>query len=487
MTMDRKISINESVVSIRTASLVQVGAKVINIVVQLLITMVLARLLTPAEYGTVAVLTVFSTLFGILADAGISTAIARSSDLGREDYERLFFLSLLIGFVLSTAYFVLSMGIAWLYGDQVYVPLGTIMMLAVMFNSLNMVPNGILIKERKFMLIAFRLVVCTIVVGIITVLLALRGFGCYAIAFNTVMSAFFVFAWNLRSSRLRMSFGSVKEVYSKVGSFSMYALGNSVIAWIAANSDTLLVGKVFGSTALGYYNKAYNLYSYPLNVLTTPITDSLLPFLAELQSDVSELRVRFLKVFRKVSFLSALSVAGMNVCAQEIIIIMYGDAWAPAIPLLSILAFAVYSRGVNGAFSALLCAVGRADLLMRCTMVNVVITLSMIFLGCRLGSVETLSICVAIASNIEMAMPIWYCSRICLEMRPLKFFEHFVPDLFSALLTCAVALLIPWGIENVLFSAIAKASFVCIAMFGLKVLIYKFIYHEHVRSVKDIL
>lgn len=95
MTMDRKISINESVVSIRTASLVQVGAKVINIVVQLLITMVLARLLTPAEYGTVAVLTVFSTLFGILADAGISTAIARSSDLGREDYERLFFLACL--------------------------------------------------------------------------------------------------------------------------------------------------------------------------------------------------------------------------------------------------------------------------------------------------------------------------------------------------------------------------------------------------------
>ena len=465
----------------------QLGSKVINVVVQLVITMVLARLLTPAEYGTVAVLQVFSALFSILADAGISTAIARSQDLDQADYERLFFLSLLIGLGLSAAFLLLSFVVAWFYGNQIYVPLGAVMTLAVMFNSLNMVPNGILIKERKFKLIAVRLVVCTVVVGAIAIGLAFLGFGCYAIVLNSVLTALFVLVWNLVGSHLRMSFGSVREVYAKIGSFSMYNMGNSLIGWFAANLDTLIVGKLFGSEALGYYNKAYSLYSYPLNILTAPITDTLLPFLADLQSDVEALRACFLRVFRKVSFLSALCVAGMHVCAAEIILIMYGDTWVSAIPLLSALAFAVYSRGVNGAFSALLNAAGRADLLMRSTVINTGVTLAMIVWGGALGSVQTLATCVAIAYNLEMILPIWFCARFCLDMAPLRFFKHFVPDLGAALLTCVLAAAIPWSFDNVFLSAVVKAAFVCAVMFGVKVLVNRFVYHERIRSIKDII
>ena len=114
-------------------------------------------------------------------------------------------------------------------------------------------------------------------------------------------------------------------------------------------------------------------------------------------------------------------------------------------------------------------------------------TVSMIILGCYLGSVETLSVCVAVASNIEMAVPIWYCSRVCLEMKPLEFFAHFVPDLFAALLTCYVASLIPWDIENILLSAFAKGLYVCAVMFSLKVLVNRFIYQERVNSFRDVL
>lgn len=485
--MPRKLSIGGSSSSIRSASIVQLSSKVINVIVQLAITMVLARLLTPAEYGTVAVLQVFSTLFSILADAGISTAIARSQDLDQADYERLFFLSLLIGLGLSAAFLLLSLGVAVIYGDQIYIPLGAIMMLAVMFNSLNMVPNGILIKERKFKLIAVRLVSCTVVVGAIAIGLAFLGFGCYAIVLNSVLTSFFVLVWNLAGAHLHMSFGSVREVFDKVGSFSMFNLGNGVIAWFATNIDTLIVGKIFGSEALGYYNKAYNLYSYPLNILTVPITDSILPFLAELQNDVDVLRSKFLRVFRKISFLSALCVAGMHVCASEIILIMYGDNWAPAIPLLSILAFAVYSRGVNGAFTALLNATGRADLLMRSTAINTMVTVGMILLGCALGSVETLAICISIASNIEMILPIWFCSRYSLDMSPFKFFMHFIPDLGAALLACGFSAILPWSFENIVLSALIKAVFVCAVMFGVKMLVNRLIYHEQVHGIRDVI
>ena len=165
------------------------GSKIISVVMQLVITMVLARLLTPKEYGIVAILTVFSSFFTILADAGISTAIAQFQDLTHEDYERLFFLSLLLGAGLSVLFFALSFAVAWFYNDPIYVPLGAVMTLAVMFSALNMVPNGVLIKERKFGLIGTRLVVCTLVVGVIVILLALAGLGCFAIVLNSVLTS----------------------------------------------------------------------------------------------------------------------------------------------------------------------------------------------------------------------------------------------------------------------------------------------------------
>lgn len=484
--MRKRFDISSSSDSIKSASIAQIGSKVINVVVQLGITMVLARILTPVEYGTVAVLTVFSSLFSVFADAGISTAIAQSQDLDQHDYERLFFLSLLMGIVLSFGFFLLSFGIAWFYGDSIYVPLGAVMSLAVMFNALSMVPNGILIKERKFKLIAVRLVVCTVVVGAIAIVLAILGFGCYAIVLNTILTALFVLVWNLGGSHLRISVGDVRSVFRKVGSFSIFNLGNGIIGWFAANADSLIVGKLFGAEGLGYYNKAYNLYSYPLSILTNPIVDTILPFLAPLQFDKTALRYRFISVFRKVSFLSALCMAWMNVCATEIILIMYGDNWAPAIPMLAVLAFAVYSRGVNGAFSALLNAAGRPDLLMRSTAINTAVTLGMIFLGGALGFVQSLATCVAIAYNIEMTIPIYFCARYCLDMRPLKLFVHFLPDLGSGILVIVLASVIPWGLSNLFLSFFVKALYVLVGMVAIKVLVDKFVYHEHVDLKKDI-
>lgn len=473
-----KINFTESSSSIKSASLVQMGSKIVNVVAQLIITMVLARLLTPSEYGTVAVLTAFSGIFTVLADAGISTAIAQSQDLDEADYSRLFYLSLLLGVALMVAFCLLSIGVAYFYGDPIYTPLGCVMSLAVLFNALNMVPNGVLIKERKFKLIALRLVVCTAVVGIAAIFLAFIGMGCFAIVLNTVLTSLFVLVWNLRGSNIRMSVGGISGVWSKVGSFSLYNLGSSLIGWFANNLDSLVVGKLFGSAELGYYNKAYSLYGYPLNILATPITSTLLPFLAPLQGDKQALKVRYTKVFRKLSFISALCTAGMHVCASEIILVMYGESWAPAIPMLSVLAFAVYSRGVNGSYGALLCATGRSDLLMRSTTINTVITVSAILLGGFLGSVGTLALCVAVAYNLEMVVPSYFCARFSLEISLARFLTIMLPDLFSCAAVMLLALLVPWGFSNVFLALAAKCAFVVLSMLGLKTLLDWILYRE---------
>lgn len=456
--------------SIRSASIAQIGSKVINVVMQLIVTMVLARLITPAEYGVVAILTVFSSFFSILADAGISTAIAQFQDLREKDYQRLFFLSLLLGIVLSLLFFGLSFDIAWFYKDSIYVPLGAVMTLAVMFNALNMVPNGVLIKERKFGLIGVRLVVCTLVVGIAVILMAFAGWGCYAVVLNTVLTSLFVLVWNLSTSHLKMSIGDVRPIVRKVGGFSLYQFGHEAIVWLSGNADSLLAGKMFGSEALGYYNKAYQLYGYPNNILAAPITSTLIPFLAPLQKDIPALRAKFLGMMGKVSFICALCTVGMSVCAPEIIQILFGSVWAPAIPLLQVLALAIYARGVNSVHAPLLSAANRPDLLMRSTLINTTVTLGMIVLGGILGSVESLAICVAVAYNCELILPIFYCSKYCIKMKSISYFlQYLLPDILIVAVVLIICNLLPLNIQNVFLSLLVKAIIVIGSMCILKV------------------
>lgn len=464
----KRINITKTTNSIRLASFIQLGSKFISIIVQLIVTMVLARLLTPEQYGVVAVLTAFSALFTVISDAGISTAVAQFQSLKQSDYERLFFVSFLLGFILTIGYIVFSFAIAWFYDDTVYVSSGCMMSFSVLFNALNMVPNGVLLKERKFTLIGLRLIVCNIVVGCVVVALAFMGAGVYSIVLQSVLTSFFILAWNLASSHLKMSVGDIRPVLRKVGRFSAFQLGNDAIVWLSANADSLLAGKMFGEASLGYYNKAYSLYGYPLTVLAAPITSTLIPFLSPLQKDVAALRAKYLSVVRKVSFIVALCSVWMNVCAVEVIQVMYGPKWNAAIPLLEVLALAIYARGVNSVHAPLLSAAGRSDLLMRSTTINTMATFVMILLGGALGSVQSLATCVAIAYNFELVIPVYLSAKYCLQMNVFRYFLNLLPDIVTGVAVILLSHMIPWHINNIFFSLFVKASFVLACMIAIR-------------------
>ena len=445
--------------SVKSASIIQLSAKGVSVIAQFAITMVLARILSPEEFGVVAILTAFTGFFSVLSDAGISTAIAQFQDLEEKDYRRLFFFGLLMGCALSIAFFALSAVIAWFYRDLIYIPLGAVLTLSVLFNSLNMVPNGVLLKERKFKLIGLRLIISTVTVGAVVIFLSIAGLGCFAIVLNSVLTSLFILVWNLATSKLRMSFGSVVPILRKVGSFSAFQLGHEAIVWFSGNLDSLLAGKMFGPAALGYYNKAYTVYGYPFSLLTAPITSTLVPFLSPLQHDRKLMYGKFIAIIHKVSYLMAFCSVVMSLCSSEIVYIMFGENWKPVIPLLRVLALAVYARGVNSVHAPLMSASGRTDLLMRSTLINTLMTIIMILLGGYLGSVQTLATCVAIAYNFELIIPVYLCAHYCLGRKVFEYFLQLLPDIIVAAVILIVGYLIPWQIDNIFLSLLFKIFF----------------------------
>lgn len=417
--------------SIAHAALFQLGSKLINVIIQLAITMILARILSPEEYGVVAILIVFTGFFSILSDIGISSAIIQFQDLTDKDYRHLFTFTIVLGLLLSAVFYIVCVGLVYLYDNELYYSLGAILTLSVLFNAMNMVPNGLLLRDRRFDLVGVRLIVCTVIVGVITVFLAYAGFSYYALVINSVLTAFFVLLWNITHLRIKPLSGDFRPSLKKIWRYSVFQFGHEVLGYFARNLDSLIAGKFFGAAALGYYDKAYRLYGYPQTYLMSSIASTLRPFFALHQSEVKIMYEKLRKVAKTVSLLAAFCSCVICVSSYELIAILFGAQWIDAAPLLQVLSLSIYAQSMNTVLAPVMGATGRTDYLMLCTTINSLITIAMIVVGASLGTLYTMAVFVTVAYNLEVSLPLYYAIKKCLNESIQKYIRAFIPEIVA--------------------------------------------------------
>ena len=173
----------------KKAALINAAGKYSKIFLSLIVNAVLARILSAEDYGVVAVITVFSTFFTTFSDMGFGPAIIQNKDLTKEDVNNIYSFTVYISVVLMILFAICSFPIALFYSDKVYVPLGQMLSISLLFNSLNMVPNGILNRDKKFVNIAIRTVVVYVGAAAITIILAFMGVRYYALAIQAILTA----------------------------------------------------------------------------------------------------------------------------------------------------------------------------------------------------------------------------------------------------------------------------------------------------------
>lgn len=432
--------------SMLAAFCMQLVSKYANVVVQLVITMVLARILTPEQYGTVAIVTVFSSFFAILSDMGVSTAIVQYKDLSKRDFDALFFFSVLLGILLSGVFCLLSFLIAFVYADDELIPLCCLTSLSVLFNTLNMVPNGILLREKRFKSISVRLVIVSVAAGLVAVCMALFGFGCYSLVWNVILTSLFVLIWNWGSTRLSLSNPHFITPLRRIRRFSSFQAGFGIVNYFARNLDNLLVGAFMGSTQLGYYDKAYKVMQYPLNYLTGVFSNVLQPYLSEFQEDKNKLYKSWISICRVLlvigMFISALIISFPN----EILLIMYGDQWLIAAPALSTLGLSVGFQMVLSTSGAIFQSAGRTDALFRSGLICTMISILSIFVGISSCSLLMLGFMISVAYFCHLLVTAYLLVWDTLEVRPLLFLRIFLPSTGAAVLSSLAV----WGVAPLL-------------------------------------
>lgn len=317
-------------------------AKYSGIVIQLIVMAILSRALTPADFGIVAVATVFISFFNILSDIGVGPAVIQNQTLTRYDLEHIFSFTFYMGIGMASLFFLCSAPIAHYYHNTSLVPICRCLSVSILFGSLNIVPNSLLLKKRKFRFIAIRTLSIQLFTGMISVVAALSGLGVYTLLLSPVLSSLLIFVINYKKEPLRFRLTIDRVCLMKIFSFSLYQFLFNFVNYFSRNLDKLLVGRYLGLVSLGYYEKSYRLMMLPLQNITFVVTPVLHPVLSSLQNNYKELAVKYLNILKLLAYVSFPLSIYLYFTATELIILIFGEQWYAAVRPFEILSLSVF-------------------------------------------------------------------------------------------------------------------------------------------------
>lgn len=460
-------------ISIKRAAMINFIAKYATIFIQLIYNGILSRILIPEDFGIVAVVNVFVTFFMLFADMGIGSAVVQNKTLTEKETNNIFSFTVYLGLVLAAIFALFSIPMSWFYADRVYIPIGLLLSISLFFNTLNMIPNAVLLKNKRFRTVGIRLVVVTIISSILTIVLALNGFKYYSIVFNSIFISFFTFLWNYNSTRLKFSFKISMEPIQKIKEFSQFQFGFNFINYFARNADNLLIGKFLGNRALGFYDKSYRTMLYPVNNLTNVITPVLHPILSDHQNNKEYIYTQYVKVVKILSLLGAFFSAFLFVAAEEVIVILYGDQWKGAVTSFQFLALAVWAQMISSSSGAIFQSLGKTKLLFINGIITSTITVIAIILGIGLQSINAVAAFVAIAYNSHFFITFYNLIKKGFGFNVWQFYKILIPHLLIFFITfLGLYFASLFKIDNVLISAFYK-GFVALSFFIIALVLTK--------------
>lgn len=319
-------------------------AKYSGIVISLVITSVLSRLLTPEDFGVVAIATVIISFFNILGDIGIGPAIIQNRNLSKYDLNHIYSLTIFVGVILAVAFWGLSFAISSFYDDPTLKPVSQWLCLSIFFTCINIVPLNLQYKSKNFKRIAIVTLIVQVISGIAAIIYAFSGGGVYALVLQSLASTGILALIYNYIARLHFSFHIEKSAIEKIFSFSMYQMLFNIINYFSRNLDKLLVGKYIGLSPLGYYEKSYRMMMLPLQNITFVITPVMLPVFSGIQDNRQLLVEKYNKVLSILSYISFPLSVVLFFCGKELILIIFGSQWMPAVLPFKILAFSVATQ-----------------------------------------------------------------------------------------------------------------------------------------------
>jgi O-antigen/teichoic acid export membrane protein len=309
---------------------VTLAAQAGKFAIQLLSTMVLARLLTPADFGLVAMVTVITGFVGLFKDLGLSQATVQRSHITHAQVSTLFWINVIISALLMIIITAIAPAIAWIYREPRLMWITIALAGTFIFSGLAVQHQALLRRQMKFLSLVI-VDLLSVLVGItIALLMAWHGSHYWALVMQTIAQtiSYCVLIWlwcDWKPTRLRKGSG-VREMLGFGGDLT----GFQVVNYFARNADNAMIGWRWGDRVLGLYGRAYQLLLLPLAQINNPMSGVAIPALSRLQNHPKQYRAAFIQLLEKLTLITMPAIALTIVCADWIVRLVLGAQWAEA-------------------------------------------------------------------------------------------------------------------------------------------------------------
>lgn len=347
--------------------------------VQFLVMIIMARVLTPSDYGLVGMITIFIYIAQSLVDCGFSQALIRKQDRDEKDNSTAFYFNIVVGVIIYIALWFLAPLISDFYNEPLLVPITRIVCLGIIFNSFVVVQRAIFTVEMNFKVQAKASLLAAVLAGGAGISMAYTGFGVWSIVAYQFLNSSLncIFLWVVSSWRPRWlySWSSFRELFG----FGSKLAVSGFIQTLYNNAYIMVIGKVFKVADLGYYTRATQFGNFLSNNLSLVVQRVSYPVMCRYQDDEAGLRDKFTVFLKTISFLMFVLMMGLAGVAKPLIISLIGEKWLYAAVLLQILSFGLMWHWVYSINLNILLVKGRSDLFLKLEIVKKVIFLGVLF------------------------------------------------------------------------------------------------------------
>lgn len=364
----------------------------------------LARLLVPEDFGTVSMILVFTGLVGMFADVGFSSALVQKRDLNQQQIQSIFWFNAATGVVLTFLTLLAAPWLARFYRTPSLEPITRVWSVTFVVVTLGLVPAALMQRRMQFRRLARISLVATLLSGAVGVLLALLGWGVWSLVAQNLISSSIMTALNWSAAGLRPQPVFRFEALRDLWGYTINLFGFNFVNYWARNADSLLIGRIFGAVALGFYGRAYGLMLLPITQIISVIASVMFPALSSIQDDVKRVKRGYLKAIALITFASFPIMIGLLATAEPFVLSLYGEKWSGIVPILRILCVAGLVQALLNPTGWLYTSQGRTDWLFRWGVVAGGALVMSIVAGVLLGSVEAVAACYAFA-NLLLLYP----------------------------------------------------------------------------------
>ena len=445
-----------------------------------LVGLVLARLLTPSEYGIMAILTIFIAVSNSIVDSGFSNALIRKTDARRVDYNTVFLFNLLVSGLLYVVLFLAAPAISRFFKEPLLVEVMRVIGWVLVINALAIIPRTLFVKEVNFKTQTKVSLIASISSGVIGIGMALAGLGVWSLVgqqlSRQLLNTLFLWIYCTWRPAWEFSMQSFKELFG----FGSKLLLSGLLDTGFKEIYSLVIGRCYTSAQLGQYTRANQFNQIFSSNLTTVIQRVSYPVLSSIQDESERLREAYRKVIKSTMLISFACMLGLAAVARPLILILIGEKWLPAVGFLQIICFNGMLYPLHAINLNILQVKGRSDLFLRLEIIKKIIAVGPLVLGV-LFSIEYMlwgSVCTSLIAYFLNS----YYSADLINYPTKEQIKDILPTFLVSFVTAAAM----WSLTLLSLSNWLLLPLQCSLGIALAVLIYECLHLPEYVEVKQL-